>query len=145
MCRWLANWVKMIGNLVVFFAALFAAIQRNFREEIDLPISAGLIGLSITYALEINQHLTYALRDACDLETNSIAVERVKEYTEIITEAPAIIDNHRPPDNWPSKGYIKFEHYSTRYRKNLDLILQDVCVDIPGGTKVNKMEAKKGS
>lgn len=135
----------MIGNLVVFFAALFAAIQRNFRDEIDLPINAGLIGLSITYALEINQHLTYVLRDACDLETNSIAVERVKEYTEIATEASAIIDNHRPPDDWPSKGHIKFEHYSTRYRKNLDLILQDICVDIPGGTKVNRMEAKKGS
>ena len=124
--RWLANWVKMIGNLIVFFAALFAAIQRNFRDEIHLPISAGLIGLSITYALEINQHLTYVLRDVCDLETNSVAVERVKEYSEVATEAPAIIDDCRPPKNWPSEGHVRFEHYSTRYRKGLDLVLRDI-------------------
>ena len=132
----------MIGNLVVFFAALFAAIQRNFRDKIHLPISASLIGLSITYALDINQYLTDVLCDACDLETNSIAVERVKEYSEISTEAPAVIDDHRPPKDWPSKGHVRFEHYSTRYRKGLDLVLRDICVDIPGGTKVNKIEAE---
>ena len=132
----------MIGNLVVFFAALFAAIQRNFRDEIHLPISAGLIGLSITYALDINHHLVEVLYDFCDLETNSIAVERVKEYSEVSTEAPAIIDDHRPPKDWPSKGHVRFEHYSTRYRKGLDLVLQDISVDIHGGTKVNKIEVQ---
>ena len=137
--RWLANWVKLMGNLVVFFAALFAAIQRNFRDVIDLPISAGLIGLSITYALEINQHLNYVLRNTCDLESNSIAVERVKEYSDTATEAPAVVDQHRPPDDWPSKGRIEFEHYSTRYRKGLDLVLRDISMDIPGGTKVNNL------
>ena len=139
-CRWLANWVKMIGNLVVFFAALFAVIQRNSTDVIDLPISASLIGLSITYALEVNQHLTYVLRTTCDLETNSIAVERVTEYSEIATEAPVIVSDHRPPDDWPSRGQIRFEHYSTRYRKGLDLVLRDISVNIAGGTKVSKIK-----
>lgn len=129
--------MKMIGNLVVFFAALFAVIQRNSRDVIDLPISASLIGLSITYALEINQHLTYVLRTTCDLETNSIAVERIEEYSEVETEAPAVVSDCRPPDDWPSSGQIKFECYSTHYRKGLDLVLRDISVDIAGGTKVS--------
>ena len=128
--------VEFIGNLIVFFVALFAAIQRNFRDELNLPISAGLVGLSINYALEITQCLNYVLRMTCDLESNIVAVERVKEYSEITTEAPAIIDAHRPPDDWPSEGHIKFDHYSTCYRQGLDLVLEDISLDISGGTKV---------
>ena len=30
-----------------------------------------------------------------------ISVERVMEYTEIEQEPPAIIENNRPPQNWP--------------------------------------------
>ena len=132
--------MKLVGNLVVFFAALFAAIERNYRHEIDLPVSAGLIGLSITYALEINQHLTYVLQNTCELESSFIAVERVKEYSETTMEAPAKSDDHRPPDDWPSKGHITFNHYSTRYRKGLDLVLRDISVEISGGTKVYSMK-----
>ena len=69
-------------------------------------------------------------------------MERVKEYSEISTEAPVIINDCRPPKDWPSKGHVRFENYSTRYRQGLDLVLRDICVDIPGGTKVNKIEAE---
>ena len=71
-----------------------------------------------------------------ELETNIVAVERTKEYAETPTEAPAIIDSRRPPPQWPSEGNVKFDKYSTRYREGLDLVLRNISVDIPGGTKV---------
>lgn len=37
----------------MFFAALFAAIQRNYSDQLNLHISAGIVGLSITYALQV--------------------------------------------------------------------------------------------
>ena len=73
---------------------------------------------------------------ASELETNIIAVERIKEYSETPTEAPPIIESNRPSDDWPSQGHVKFDHYSTRYREGLDLVLKDITVNIPGGTKV---------
>ena len=128
--------MEFVGNLVVFFAALFAAIQRNYSDEINLPINAGLVGLSISYALDINETLNRVLQHSCALESSIVAVERVKEYSEIPTEALPIIDDHRPPDDWPFEGHVQFNHYSTRYREDLDMALKDISVHIPGGTKV---------
>ena len=51
-------------------------------------------------------------------------------------QAPAIIHEHRPPPNWPSTGRVQFEHYSTRYREGLDLVLKEITCDINGGEKV---------
>ena len=126
-----------MGNLIIFFAALFAVIQRNYGDKLNLRINPGLVGLSISYALQITQSLNYVVRMASELETNIVAVERIKEYSETPTEALSVIESNRPPEDWPSQGHVKFDHYSTRYREGLDLVLKDITVDIPGGTKVS--------
>uniref|UniRef100_A0A8C6MEE9 ABC-type glutathione-S-conjugate transporter n=1 Tax=Nothobranchius furzeri TaxID=105023 RepID=A0A8C6MEE9_NOTFU len=77
--RWLAIRLESLGNLVVFFAALFAVISR---ETID----SGLVGLSISYALNVTQTLNWLVRMTSELETNIVAVERVSEYCEIENE-----------------------------------------------------------
>ena len=41
------------------------------------------------------------------------------------------------PDDWPVEGRVQFDHYSTRYRPGLDLVLKDISCDIPGGQKVS--------
>ena len=135
--RWLAIRLEFVGNLIIFFAALFAAIQRNYGNELHLRINPGLVGLSISYALQITQSLNYVVRMASELETNIVAVERIKEYSETPTEAPPIVESRRPPDDWPREGHVKFDHYSTRYREGLDLVLKDIYLDIPGGMKVS--------
>lgn len=40
------------------------------------------------------------------------------------------------PDSWPEKGEIKFDHFATRYRPELDLVLKDVSLDVSSGEKV---------
>ena len=38
---------------------------------------------------------------------------------------------------WPSEGHIQMEHYGTRYRPGLDLVLKDLTCDIAPGEKVH--------
>ena len=135
-CRWLAIRLEFVGNIIIFFAALFAVIQRNYQDTLNLHVSPGLVGLSISYSLTITQTLNWLVRMSSELETNIVSVERIKEYSEIPTEAPAVIPSSRPASDWPNSGKVEFENYSTRYRETLDLVLKDVNVVITGGTKV---------
>ncbi|KAK6765509.1 hypothetical protein RB195_025428 [Necator americanus] len=97
--RWLAVRLELVGNLIVMFAALFAVLFR------DSPgISAGLVGLSVSYALNITQTLNWAVRMTSELETNIVAVERIKEYTDLTIEGAH--SKQKPPDSWPQSGKI---------------------------------------
>uniref|UniRef100_A0A672LSW8 Canalicular multispecific organic anion transporter 1-like n=1 Tax=Sinocyclocheilus grahami TaxID=75366 RepID=A0A672LSW8_SINGR len=126
--RWLAMRLESLGNLVVFFSALFAVISRG-------SLNSGLVGLSISYALNVTQTLNWLVRMTSELETNIVAVERVREYAEITNEAPWITAN-RPPDDWPTGGNIHFENYKVRYRPELELILHGITCDIQSTEKI---------
>lgn len=70
-------------------------------------------------------------------ETNIVSVERLREYSEDIPmEAPEIIEDRRPPENWPLNGCIQYKAYSMRYRKNLPLVLRGLDLSIEGQQKI---------
>ncbi|XP_029783715.1 canalicular multispecific organic anion transporter 2 isoform X2 [Suricata suricatta] len=127
--RWLGVRVEFVGNCVVFFAALFAVIGRN-------SLSPGLVGLSVSYALQITLTLTWMIRMMSDLESNIVAVERVKEYSKTETEAPWVVEGSRPPTGWPLQGDVEFRNYSVRYRPGLELVLKNLSLRVRGGEKV---------
>ncbi|KAJ8319363.1 hypothetical protein KUTeg_004454 [Tegillarca granosa] len=127
--RWLAIRLEFVGNCIVFFAALFAVIGRD-------SLSAGIVGLSITYALNVTQTLNWLVRMTTELETNIVAVERVKEYSETPTEAPWVIEDNRPEQKWPDSGRVVFNDYGVRYREGLDLVLKGISCTIEPGEKI---------
>ena len=59
LCRWLAIRLEFMGNFIILFAALFAVIQRNYQDEINIRINPGLVGLSISYALQVHVYTHY--------------------------------------------------------------------------------------
>lgn len=127
--RWLAIRLEFIGNILTFFAALFAVLGRD-------TISGGLVGLSVSYALSVTQTLNWLVRMTSDVETNIVAVERIKEYTETTQEAEWEIPEKKPPEYWPEHGVVEFNKYSTRYREGLDLVVKDIDCKISGGEKI---------
>jgi ABC-type multidrug transport system fused ATPase/permease subunit len=76
------------------------------------------------------------VRMTSELETNIVAVERVKEYAEAPTEAEWVVEGSRPNKEWPPQGNVAFQAYSTRYRPGLDLVLKKIDAKIEGGEKV---------
>ncbi|NXK25049.1 MRP2 protein, partial [Arenaria interpres] len=77
--RWLAIRLEFVGSLVVFFSALLAVISKGTLE-------GGIVGLSVSSALNVTQTLNWLVRTSSELETNIVAVERVHEYTKVKNE-----------------------------------------------------------
>ncbi|EPB72228.1 ABC transporter, ATP-binding protein [Ancylostoma ceylanicum] len=116
--------------LVSQTTSLLAVMSRDWGT-----ITAGAIGLSVSYSLNITFMLNLFVRQVSEVETNVVAVERIKEYTETAVEAPWR-RQRSPPAGWPSKGEVDISDYSTRYRPGLDLVLKGLSVHIAAGEKV---------
>ena len=107
--RWLAVRLETVGNLIIFCASLLAVLGRG-------NLTPGLVGLSVSYALSVTQTLNWLVRMTSEVETNIVAVGRLKEYSESVTEAKWENPTTKPDETWPSKGNIRVQGYSTRYR-----------------------------
>lgn len=130
--RWLAVRLEFIGSIIILAAASFAIISVT----VGSGLSAGMIGLAMSYALQITQSLNWIVRQTVEVETNIVSVERVLEYARLPSEAPEVIFKNRPPNSWPSKGAVSFNNYSTRYRPGLDLVLKNVSLGIKSHEKI---------
>ncbi|XP_016987825.1 multidrug resistance-associated protein 1 isoform X6 [Drosophila rhopaloa] len=127
--RWLAIRLEMVGNLIILFASLFAVLGGQTNP--------GLVGLSVSYALQVTQTLNWLVRMTSDIETNIVSVERIKEYGETKQEAAWELEQDKSkPKNWPQEGRVEFQNFQVRYREGLDLVLRGVSFDIRGGEKV---------
>ncbi|KAL8828170.1 MAG: hypothetical protein Q9191_002746 [Dirinaria sp. TL-2023a] len=130
--RWLAVRLEFIGSFIIFAAAGFAIISVATGSG----LSAGMVGLAMSYALQITQSLNWIVRQTVEVETNIVSVERVLEYARLPSEAPEVIPKNKPKISWPAQGAVIFEHYSTKYREDLNLVLKDINLSIKAHEKI---------
>ncbi|XP_076438353.1 ATP-binding cassette sub-family C member 3-like [Babylonia areolata] len=126
--RWLRLRVELLGNVVVVMAALFAVLSED--------VSAGLVGLSVSYALRVTGALNQLVQNSTQLESNIVSVERMVEYIALPQEPPWEVPSARPEARWPHRGVVRIHKYSTRYRPGLDLVLHGLSCTLHAGEKV---------
>ncbi|KAK0619751.1 hypothetical protein B0T14DRAFT_537418 [Immersiella caudata] len=127
--RWLAFRTDALGDLVAFVAGVFVIFSIG-------KISPGSAGISLSYAIGFADNILWLVRLYAMNEQNMNSVERIKEYLDVEQEAAAVIEDNRPPKNWPANGSVEFINYTTSYRKELDPVLRDLTFKINAQEKV---------
>ncbi|KAK3379821.1 P-loop containing nucleoside triphosphate hydrolase protein [Lasiosphaeria ovina] len=130
--RWLGVRLEFIGAVVILAAAGFSVLSVTNGAD----LSPGMVGLAMSYALQIMGSLNWIVRQTVEVETNIVSVERILEYARLPSEAPEIIHRNRPPVSWPAYGEVEFINYCARYREGLDLVLKNITLDIKPHEKI---------
>ena len=99
-------------------------------------LTPGLVGLSVSYALSVTQTLNWLVRMTSEVETNIVAVERLKEYSETQREANWEKESDDKLKTWPAKAKIQFKNASARYREGLPLVLKNLSFEVEAEEKV---------
>ncbi|PWN48566.1 putative YCF1 [Violaceomyces palustris] len=130
--RWLAVRIEMMGSFIIVVASTLAVLIKTRNGNMD----AGLLGLMMSQALNTTQTLNWVVRSASEVEQNIVSVERVLSYTDLVSEAPYEVEDNKPPAGWPSEGAVTLSNYSTRYRRELGLVLKKLNLDIRAGERI---------
>nr|XP_033718487.1 ATP-binding cassette sub-family C member 8 isoform X5 [Tursiops truncatus] len=130
--RWLEVRMEYIGACVVLIAAV-TSISNSLHRE----LSAGLVGLGLTYALMVSNYLNWMVRNLADMELQLGAVKRIHGL--LNTEAEryeGLLAQSLIPKNWPDQGKIQIQNLSVRYDSSLKPVLKHVNALISPGQKI---------
>ncbi|GMR31872.1 hypothetical protein PMAYCL1PPCAC_02067 [Pristionchus mayeri] len=129
--RWLGVRLETLGNCIILVTSMMAVISKATNSS-----SAGMIGLSVSYSLNVSFMMNLLMTRLSELETSIVSVERVKEYSEDQAEADWRSPRRLPQKGWPGHGAVTFKNYETRYRPGLDLVIKGIDVKMEPGEKV---------
>ncbi|KAJ3554652.1 hypothetical protein NM688_g2996 [Phlebia brevispora] len=130
---WLvANWLRWrydcLGSMVVFLTTLFALWSG---------IGDGLAALVIVQAETFAEASRQLVKVLAQVELDFNSVERIVEYLDVPQEAPAIIEEKRPPAYWPSSsGELVVRDLEVKYAPDLPSVLHRISFTVRPSEKV---------
>ncbi|KAL5866239.1 hypothetical protein ACOSQ3_003753 [Xanthoceras sorbifolium] len=128
--EWLSFRLNLLSNFVFAFSLIVL---------VSLPegkINPSLAGLAVTYGINLNVLQAAIIWNICNAENKMISVERILQYSNLTSEAPFVIEEYRPPNNWPEVGTICFNNLQIRYAEHLPSVLRNITCTFPGGKKI---------
>ena len=81
--RWLSIMLELLGGMVVLFAALYAVVSRG-------STTGGLVGLAITYALQVN-HKNITIVSVHSISLQNLQYNYVDRHLQIFNNYYALI------------------------------------------------------
>ncbi|KAL7125587.1 hypothetical protein ABFS83_14G126500 [Erythranthe nasuta] len=128
--EWLSFRLNQLANFVFAFSLVLL---------VTLPqgtLSPSIAGLAVTYGINLNVWQAAVIWNICNAENKMISVERILQYSNLASEAPLVIEESRPPSNWPHFGTICFENLQIRYAEHLPSVLKNITCTFPGRKKI---------
>ncbi|KAI9095088.1 P-loop containing nucleoside triphosphate hydrolase protein [Phlyctochytrium arcticum] len=131
---------RWLGFRLDVGAAIFLAVVALGAVGLadSLGLRPGVVGLLLTYVLQLTGLLQWAARQSAEVENYMVSVERVLEYTNLAPEeSPEDLKKAQPvPPSWPTQGKVEMNHMSLTYPGSATPVLKDMTLSVPPGAKV---------
>ncbi|KAK2650917.1 hypothetical protein Ddye_018406 [Dipteronia dyeriana] len=128
--EWLSFRLNILSNFVFAFSLI---VLVSLPEGI---INPSIAGLAVTYGINLNVLQASIIWNICNAENKMISVERIIQYSDLTSEAPFVVEEYRPPNNWPEVGTICFNNLQIRYAEHLPSVLKNITCTFPGRKKI---------
>ncbi|CAM6124334.1 unnamed protein product [Calypogeia fissa] len=130
---WLSIRLQILAALLVFFISFLAIFSRQSHSRLS-PLSAGLVGLGLSYASPIITTLNNVLAHLTETEKDMVSMERIQQYMDL--EAEPCDGCVEVPSDWPAHGNIAFSQVTLVYMPSLRPALHELSFDIQAGEQV---------
>ncbi|ODV89922.1 hypothetical protein CANCADRAFT_98038 [Tortispora caseinolytica NRRL Y-17796] len=128
--RWLGMRLDLVAVVTNFIIAMLAV-------NTVLDVDASAVGLVLAYMTAILGLMSFTVQHYSEVREDMNSTERIYEYANRLeSEAPLIIEDNRPPANWPTRAEIVFDHVVFGYRPGLPDVLKDISLHIESGQKI---------
>jgi ABC-type multidrug transport system fused ATPase/permease subunit len=98
---------------------------------------ASTSGLVLSNVLQLLVFLQWTVRMFGDVREHLTSVRQVTYYGKAVKpEAPPIIEDRRPPEDWPRRGSIRFSDVVLKYQEGGESVLKGVTVNIKSKEKI---------
>lgn len=146
----LSQMMRLADTNIVSFAWTWTvnrwlSARFNFLSSLLVGITAGAMlvrgadsataGFTLSFTVSIMNDVLFVVRRFVQLEQSMVALERIKEYSEIAIEAPEFVDP-RPPASWPAEGAIEVENLVVRYAPELPDVLHSLSFSVKPCEKI---------
>ncbi|KAL7425146.1 hypothetical protein Q5752_000834 [Cryptotrichosporon argae] len=97
--------------------------------------TAAMAGFALSFASGVSHSILFVCRRAVQLEQSMVALERIKEYSELQQEAAEFVEP-RPPASWPHEGAIDVQNLVIRYAPDLPNVLHGLSFSVKPREKI---------
>ncbi|SPO23263.1 related to ABC transporter [Ustilago trichophora] len=129
--RWLQTWLLLLTTTVNVTLVLLVVVLRHSSQ-------AGLFGVALVQATELGILLNQTVISFTEVEIAGVALERVREFSEIEPEETAgskqLGDKDR--DEAEMRGDIEFDRVTVSYAPELDPAVKELSFDLPAGKRL---------
>jgi len=131
--RWLSLRLQLCGTVLVGSVCI-AGVALSTQGL----LKASILGLAITYAMNLSDTLAQVNRESADRETQMVSVERVQQYASDISREDDLIEppEARPPASFMTRGAMTVTDLTMRYRPELPTVLNGISLKIKAGERV---------
>ena len=132
--NWFCMTLDIISHIYLTYVLIRTILDKN-------SFDAAAIGIMLDYSIEISEELLEAFEQATQVEKSLISLERCEAYTQLPCEKyedeKLSEKKYELSDkSWPSEGRVKFEDFSMKYRKECDLALKNINIELNPGEKI---------